>query len=118
MICVVNRKYEFDAAELFKEKMKGVPTSEDGSSHFIDLVMAEDSAEYCQIDASATLIREAFLSGDPVLERQVCHRLLSESAYQYIRKHRLLEPRPKYAVLSSSLETSACSCQPTIQQAE
>jgi hypothetical protein len=118
MLCVVNRKYDFDAEELFYQKMKGVPaaTATESAAHFIDLVLAddfddddEDDFEDCvgdgqtrcsQVDASATLVREAFLGGDPDVERLVAQRLLTAAAWDYIRKHHLLPPRPKYPSLS------------------
>jgi hypothetical protein len=118
MLCVVNRKYDFDAEELFYQKMKGVPaaTANESAAHFIDLVLADDfddddddfyddgvgdgQTRCSQVDASATLVREAFLGGDPDVERQVAQRLLTPAAWDYIRKHHLLPPRPKYPSLS------------------
>jgi hypothetical protein len=118
MVCVVNRKYEFDAQELFHKKMKGVKAAATGDSTdspgapFIDLVFADaysssgggetglegGEASWTEVDASASLVREAFLGGDPAVERRVCERLLPPAVREYIRKHDLLPPRPKCVI--------------------
>jgi len=104
MLCVVNRKYDFNAEHLFNEKMKGVPAAEgegnSESAHFIDLVLADDG-DYSELDASATLVREAFLGGDSVIEKQVAEKLLTPAAWEYIRKRNLLPPRSKYATFEA-----------------
>lgn len=120
MLCVVNRKYDFNAEHLFNEKMKGVPAaaaeSNSESAHFIDLVLADDG-DYSELDASATLVREAFLGGDSVVEKQVAERLLSPAAWEYIRKRNLLPPRSKMAP-AMTLRDLASSVQPGLSIGE
>jgi nicotinic acid mononucleotide adenylyltransferase len=87
MVCVVNRRYEFDPVELVNEKGGSRSARIEGESDcFLDIVSANDEA--IGQDFSSTIIRQALLQNQ--LEK--CQHLLHPVVIEYIKEKRLFSP--------------------------